>query len=117
MTTRLLASAYLQAHLYTGDAEFLAVAEKTLAYMLTDLRSPEGGFYSARDADSEGEEGIFYILDGRAGRRTARTARGQTLPPLLRRYPGRQLRGPKHPPPAARSGVGREGGGDSHRPN
>ena len=57
----LLASAYLQAHLHTGDVEFLEVAEKTLAYMLTDLRAPEGAFRAARDADSEGEEGLFYL--------------------------------------------------------
>jgi hypothetical protein len=57
----LMARAYVNAYQITGDADLRDVAEETLDYVLTDLRSPEGGFYSARDADSEGEEGRYYV--------------------------------------------------------
>jgi uncharacterized protein YyaL (SSP411 family) len=57
----LLARAYLDAFRLTGAEDLRRVAEDTLEYVLADLRSPEGGFYAARDADSEGEEGRFYV--------------------------------------------------------
>ncbi len=57
----LLARLYLHAFQVTRDEEFRSVAEHTLDYVLSDLRSPGGAFYSARDADSEGEEGLFYV--------------------------------------------------------
>jgi uncharacterized protein len=57
----LLAGSYLRAFQLTGEPVLEEVARETLDYLLADLRSPEGGFYAARDADSEGEEGRFYL--------------------------------------------------------
>ena len=56
-----LALIYLQAYRFTGDAYFKRVCEQTLTYVLRDMQLPEGGFYSATDADSEGAEGIFFL--------------------------------------------------------
>jgi len=57
----LLARVYLDAWRVTGEEDLREVARSTLDYVLTDLRGPEGGFFSARDADSEGVEGRFYV--------------------------------------------------------
>jgi uncharacterized protein len=56
-----LGRAFLHAYRLTGHWYAARVARETLEYVLRDLCSPEGAFYSATDADSEGEEGLFFL--------------------------------------------------------
>jgi uncharacterized protein len=63
----LLVPAYLHAWLLTGEARYRAVAERTLEYMLRELRLPGGGFASAQDADTDGVEGLTYTWTAEEG--------------------------------------------------
>ena len=57
----LLAMAYTEAYQALGKAEYAGTVREIFSYVLRDMTSPEGGFFSAEDADSEGQEGLFYV--------------------------------------------------------
>jgi len=57
----LLANIYLEGYKRTRETLFLEVTEKTLNYVLEEMVSPNGGFYTSQDADVDGVEGVYYV--------------------------------------------------------
>ncbi|MBV8950110.1 MAG: thioredoxin domain-containing protein [Actinobacteria bacterium] len=78
----LLTRAYLHAYLVTGEDRYRRVVEETIGYVLRELLHAEGGFFSAEDADSEGEEGRFYVWSQRDVERIT----GDDAPDVIRHY-------------------------------
>jgi hypothetical protein len=80
----LLAMAYTEAYQALAKVQHAKVVREIFTYVLRDMTSPEGGFYSAEDADSEGKEGLFYVWTPREVKKHL----GQNLGDLFCRFYG-----------------------------
>jgi uncharacterized protein YyaL (SSP411 family) len=78
----LLAVAYAEAFQVTARADFARVVRETLDYVLREMTAPGGAFYSATDADSEGEEGRFFVWS----EKEIRDGLGADAPRFMRYY-------------------------------
>ena len=78
----LLARLYLEAGCALNEPEFFRIARETLDYVLREMTSPEGGFYSSQDADSEGDEGKFFLWTPAE----LRSVVAEELAPLISRF-------------------------------
>ena len=76
-----------------GEPRYGRVAGEIFEYVLRDMTDPEGGFYSAEDADSEGEEGLFYVWTPREVEEILGKEVGEGLLQVLRHHSRRKFRG------------------------
>ena len=92
----LLARLYLDAGRALNEPEFLGVAREIFDYVLREMTSPEGGFYSTQDADSEGEEGKFFVWTPEEVDAVIGAGARRDCGAIFRHHDRREFRGREH---------------------
>ncbi len=110
----LLSRIYLEAFQATGNAFYRSIAEDTLNYVLREMTSPEGGFRSSQDADSEGEEGKFFVWSPEEVKAILGEEEGGLFCRFYGVEPGGNFEGKSilHIPRAPKAFMEEEGGGE-----